>query len=207
MTHRTRIIVIIATIFALSFAVGVKQLADDDHIPGEIGTATSTIATPISEIEEVKAPTKKILPLPIVKDETDPEDRAEKIDRYFESKGMPLAGRGAEFVRSADLYSIDWRILAAISVVESTGGKQMCGNNPFGWGSCRSGVGDFASIEEAIDYVSKNLGGANPRTRSAYAGGVDEDLHSYNGTVDPTYPQKVKDIMSEISRTPLSPTP
>jgi hypothetical protein len=201
MTNNTRIILIGATIFILSLTLGVKELADEDHIPGEIGTATSTIATPISE---VKAPTAKILS---VDPETDPEDRAKKIDRYFENRGMPLSGYGAEFVAAADRYSIDWRVLAAISVIESTGGRAMCGNNPFGWGSCRSGVGDFGSLTEAIDYVSKNLGGANPRTASAYAGGVDEDLHSYNGTVDPTYPQKVKDIMSEISRTPLSPTP
>lgn len=204
MTNKTRIVLIAITFFALSLAVGVKELSDEDHIRPEIGTATSTVAV---EISEVKAPEAKILPVTLLLDDTDPEMRASKIDLYFENRGMPLAGYGAEFVEAADRYSIDWRILPAISVAESSGGKQMCGSNPFGWGSCRSGVGDFDSISAAIEYVSMNLGGANPRTRSAYAGGVDADLHSYNGTVDPSYPQKVKDIMSDISRTLPSPSP
>lgn len=129
------------------------------------------------------------------------DHRSEILDKFFNDRGMPLAGYGQDFVSAADKYGIDWTLLPAISIIESTGGKKACGNNPFGWGSCRSG--NFASIAEAIDYVSKNLGGQNPRTRSAYSGGLDDDLHSYNGTVDPTYPQKVKEIMSAIKAGPL----
>ena len=100
-------------------------------------------------------------------------------------------------------YGIDWTLLAAISVAESSGGKQMCNFNPFGWGSCRSGVGDFSSISEAIDYVSMNLGGHNPRTAGAYSGNSEADLWSYNGTVDPLYPGKVMRYMRDIMETPL----
>lgn len=153
--------------------IAFPRTAHEAAIEGEIGTATSTDA------------------------------RAGIIDEYFAQKGMPLEGYGDLFVAAADEYGNDWRILPAISVIESTGGKFACGNNPFGWGSCRSGVGAFESIPEAIDYVSWSLGGHNPRLRSAYAGGTDEDLMSFNGTVDPTYPGRVKAVMDEISLTPL----
>ena len=189
----------LAMLIVLSIALGSKELADGEHITPEIGTAASTSAEQISEVE---APKGKILAV-IPKDETDLEDRAKKIDQYFEDHGMPLAGYGDEFVAAADRYEIDWRVLAAISVIESTGGKQMCGNNPFGWGSCRSGVGNFATISEAIDYVSMNLGGQNYRTRSAYSGDTMADLWSYNGTVDHLYPDKVMRVMSELMETPL----
>lgn len=124
------------------------------------------------------------------------DDRGARIDAYFEKRGMPLAGRGDLFVAKADEYGIEWNLLAAISVAESTGGKHMCQNNPFGWGSCRI---VFDTIDEAIDTVSRNLGGHNPRTARAYAGGSDDDLWSYNGTVDPTYPGRVKAIMQAIA--------
>lgn len=131
------------------------------------------------------------------------DNRAEKIDAYFKKNKMPLGGYGGEFISAADKYGIEWNLLAAISVVESTGGKAMCGHNPFGWGSCRGKIGQFESVSKAIDYVSMNLGGQNPRTRSAYAGGIDADLWSYNGQVEATYPGKVKKIMRDIEATPL----
>lgn len=132
------------------------------------------------------------------------DERAERIDEYFRKRGMPLAGYGKEFVAKADEYGIDWNLLAAISVIESTGGKFKCNQNPFGWGSCRQGVGHFDSISEAIDYVSWNLGGHNPRTAGAYSGGTMDDLWSYNGTVEPEYPGKVVAVMRAIEETPLS---
>lgn len=120
------------------------------------------------------------------------DDRAERIDAYFQARNMPLAGYGYKFVEEADKNGIDWRLLAAISVKESSGGKHMCKNNPFGWGSCRI---TFNSIEEAIEKVSWNLGGHNPRTASYYNGDSQAKLHSYNGTVEPEYPARVLAIM------------
>lgn len=124
--------------------------------------------------------------------------RPQIIDAYFAERGMPLAGYGKTFVAKADEYGIDWTLLPAISVQESTGGKHMCTNNPFGWGSCTI---EFDTMEEAIDTVSRNLGGHNPRTARAYAGGSEKDLWSYNGTVDPSYPGRVMAIMQTIAAT------
>lgn len=119
--------------------------------------------------------------------------KAERIDAYFEKRDMPLAGYGIDFVKAAEKYDIDWRLAAAIGVRESSGGKRMMNNNPFGWGSAKIKFDDFS---EAIDVVSMNLGGYNENTARYYR---DTDtktkLWYYNGTVIPSYPQEVIDIM------------
>lgn len=126
-----------------------------------------------------------------------PDSRAESIDGYFAARSMPLAGYGKKFAEEAYRNGIDWRLLPAIAVRESSGGKQACGHNPFGWNSCRT---DFASTEEAIGYVAWNLGGNNPRTRAYYSGDTKAKLQSYNGTVNPRYPAEVLSIMDQIGR-------
>ena len=94
--------------------------------------------------------------------------RAEAIDAYFAERGMPLKGMGEKMVEEAIKNDLDWRLLPAIAVRESTGGKFECKkvpNNPFGWGSCKIG---FKSNEQAIETVARNLGGNNPNTARHY---------------------------------------
>lgn len=123
------------------------------------------------------------------------EERAERIDLYFKSRNMPLEGYGNKFIEEANKNDIDWRLLPAISVKESSGGKYICHSNPnpFGWNSCKT---KFDSIEEAIEVVSWNLGGNNPNTERYYKNkSVYDILYSYNGVVEPLYPARVIDIM------------
>jgi len=126
--------------------------------------------------------------------------RAEKaalIDTYFKDRSMPLEGTGMTFVLVAEKYGLDWRLLPAIGVRESSGGKAACGNNPFGWGSCK--LHNFKSYEDAIESLGRNLGGANPNTARYYAGkSTKEKLYYYNGTVIPEYPDEVIAIMKKI---------
>lgn len=123
-------------------------------------------------------------------------DRAERLDDYFSARSMPLAGYGSKFVAAAKKCSIDWRLLPAISVRESSGGKHLLNNNPFGWGSAKIKFSDFY---EAIDAVSDNLCGLNPSTSQYYADKTTyERLWAYNGTVLPSYPKEVMDIMDMI---------
>lgn len=123
------------------------------------------------------------------------KQRAQKIDAYFKDRGMPLAGRGLLMVRAAEENDLDWRLLPAIAVRESSGGKQMCGSNPFGWASCKV---RFKSVDEAVNTVASHLGGNEARTESYYSGSTDKKLHAYNGTVVPTYANEVKAIMDKI---------
>lgn len=138
---------------------------------------------------------------PVTKVEISVEDlrqqKADAINTYFKERSMPLNGTGMTFVLVAEKYGLDWRLLPAIGIRESSGGKAACGYNPFGWGSCK--LSNFSSYEQAIESLGKNLGGGNPKTARYYAGNTTkEKLHYYNGTVLPSYPDEVLAIMKKI---------
>jgi hypothetical protein len=125
---------------------------------------------------------------------------AEAIDTYFAEHDMPLTGLGRKMVQEAEVNNIDWRLLPAIAVRESTGGKfdcQKAKNNPFGWGSCKI---SFKSLDEAIETVALNLGGNNPNTAKHYDHKtVKQILHAYNPpSVVPRYAEQVIKIMNDI---------
>lgn len=140
-------------------------------------------------------------PVDIIEPRIENEDlRADKIDAYFARYDLPLAGHGEGFIKSADRYGIDWRLLAAISFIESTGGKFACKNasySAFGWGSCKI---NFNSYEHAIDVVSKNLGGHNPATEEHYKDKTTKEiLEAYNPPeIVPDYAKKVMKEMKKI---------
>jgi hypothetical protein len=126
------------------------------------------------------------------------QQKADTLNAYFKERSMPLEGKGMAFVLVAEKYGLDYRLLPAIAIRESSGGKASCGHNAFGWGSCK--LHNFQSYEEAIEALGRNLGGANPKTASYYAGkSTVEKLYSYNGTVVPTYPDEVVAIMNMIN--------
>ncbi len=124
------------------------------------------------------------------------KERAEAIDRYFSERSMPLEGYGMKMVLEAEKNSIDWRLVPAIAIRESSGGKFACKHNPFGWDSCKT---RFESMEDAIETVARNLGGNNPKTKKYYGTeDTKEKLYHYNGTVIPRYPDQVLRIMARI---------
>ncbi len=124
---------------------------------------------------------------------------AQVIDSYFESRNMPLAGFGLKMVLEAQNNDIDWRLLPAIAIRESSGGKNICGNNPFGWGSCKI---HFDTVDEAIETIAWNLGGNNPNTEKYYnLNDTRHKLHHYNGTVIRRYEDQVLSIMDQINNT------
>lgn len=128
------------------------------------------------------------------------QERVEKIRKYFARYNLPLQYEAEHFVEYANKYEIDWRLLAAIGFVESTGGKFACQSasySAFGWGSCKI---NFASYEESIDIVSQNLGGHNPNTARYYAGkDVKGILETYNPPhIVPNYASKIMRQMDII---------
>jgi hypothetical protein len=128
--------------------------------------------------------------------------RAAAIDQYYAERNMPLKGYGAIMVETADKYGLDWRLIPAISIRESTGGKFACKNatfNPFGWGSCKKKF-SFRSYEHAIDTIGKNLAGKNPVTAMHYDNKtIREVLQSYNPpSVIPKYADEVMSFMDKI---------
>jgi hypothetical protein len=129
------------------------------------------------------------------------KDKADQIDAYFSEYDMPLEGYGMKMVIEAEKNNIDWRLIPAISVRESTGGKHACKkvkNSPFGWGSCKI---PFTSMDEAIEKLALNLGGNNPNTAYHYDNKTTEEiLKAYNPpSIVPKYTKQVLAIMSDIS--------
>lgn len=125
-------------------------------------------------------------------------EHAEKIDAYFAKRGMPLEGYGEQMVEAAEENNLDWRLLPAIAIKESTGGKFACHNNPFGWGSCKIKFKDF---DTAIESVAFNLGGNNPNTARYYKDKTTtEKLWHYNTSIIPTYTGEILEFMDLIEK-------
>lgn len=84
------------------------------------------------------------------------DQRVEKLRGFLESQTSPLAPFAEDFVQKADEYQIDWRLLPAISGIESTFGKRYLAGtyNAYGWGG---GLIRFQSWPDSIDQVSRAL--------------------------------------------------
>lgn len=131
--------------------------------------------------------------------------KADAINAYFKKYDMPLYGMGMKMVLEAEKNELDWRLLAAIAVRESTGGKFACktaGFNSFGWASCRIG---FSSNEEAIETVAFHLGGNHPKTEKYYDNKTTmQILRAYNPpSIMPRYAEQVISIMNAIGKSEL----
>lgn len=124
--------------------------------------------------------------------------KADAIDNYFAKRKAPLEGLGMKMVIEAEKNGLDWRLIPAISIIESNGGIQACKkatHSFLGWGSCKI---DFESDEKAIEIVAWNLGGNNPRTQHYYKDKTTEaKLKRYNSVI-PTYNQKIFKVMNTI---------
>lgn len=84
------------------------------------------------------------------------DSRAEKLEAFLTTNNSPLACYANDFVAASDRYDLDWRLLPAITGVESTFGKQIpVGSyNAYGW---NNGAWQFTSWPTSIDYVSQAL--------------------------------------------------
>lgn len=87
------------------------------------------------------------------------DGRAKIIEDFFRKYKAPLADFSRTFIAVADKYQLDWRLLPAISMQESNGGKRVITEsyNPFGYGIYGSLVVRFNSWDESIERVGKAL--------------------------------------------------
>lgn len=90
---------------------------------------------------------------------TEYDSRVNILQSYLEQYDSPLAPFAQEFISQADKYNLDWKLVAAISGVESTFGKAIPVNsyNGWGWGVYGDNVIRFASWNEGIDTISQGL--------------------------------------------------
>ena len=124
-------------------------------------------------------------------------ERAAKIDAYYKKRGMPLEGYGAKMVEEAEKNDLDWRLLPALAIRETTGGKFACHKNPFGWGSCKI---KFTDWNEAIETVARHLGGNDDNTDHYYKDKTTkEKLARYNSVI-PAYTAEIFEFMELIEQ-------
>ena len=92
------------------------------------------------------------------------------LRNYLSGHNSPLADYAGEFVELADEYEIDWRLVPAISGVESTFGKRIPYNsyNAYGWAN---GEYAFTDWGDSIEVVTKTL-------REKYYDAGAEDIYS-----------------------------
>ncbi len=86
------------------------------------------------------------------------DKKAEVLAAYLAKFNSPLQYHAQDFVDAANIYNLDWKLVAAISGVESTFGKFIPGGfNGWGWGVYGTQAIFFKSWTEAIFTVSKGL--------------------------------------------------
>ncbi len=97
----------------------------------------------------------------IVQTDTVTQDdyRVKILSDYLAQRNSPLTPYAADFVENADKYNLDWKLVAAISGVESTFGEAIPVNsyNAWGWGVYGDNVIRFGSWKEGIQTISQGL--------------------------------------------------
>ena len=119
-----------------------------------------------------------------------PQDpRGDRLEAFFKAYDCPAPLHVDEYLRAADSYAIDYRLLPAISLVESTCGAFEKMNNRWGWDSAQK---SFPSVSAGIEFISSQLA-ENPRYKGK---SLQQKLFTYNPY--PRYVRQVQRLMQEI---------
>ncbi len=117
------------------------------------------------------------------------DPRVVRLEAFFKTYDCPGPFHVHEYLQAADSHALDYRLLPAISLVESTCGAFERMNNRWGWDSVQSG---FVSVPAGIDYITEQLA-ENPRYKGKT---VKEKLFTYNPY--PQYVRQVERLMRQI---------
>jgi hypothetical protein len=110
--------------------------------------------------------------------------------RFFSGYKCPTPYYITDYLNAAQRYNLDYRLLPAISIAESTCGRFQLYNNWWGFWSDTKG---FKDVPSGIDYVSDQLADGQP-----YAGkSIIQKMRSYNP--NPSYAPKIIGLMKEIA--------
>ncbi len=116
------------------------------------------------------------------------EKKAQRIRNFYSRWNAPMAEQAYYIVEISEHFGIDYRLIPAISIVESSGGKYCFKPyNPFGWG--KSG---FNSFEDAIYTVARGLS-QGYGTDDPYIIGP-----TYNPVTPDAWSSKVDRLMKQI---------
>jgi hypothetical protein len=120
--------------------------------------ATITIPQKSFAKEHTSQPSATIK-LPEVAYDTGSDYRVKVLTNYLKKYNSPMADNAEDFVNAADKYELDWRLVAAISGVESSYGLRIppYSYNGWGWGVYGDNVIRFSSWKNGIETVSQGL--------------------------------------------------
>jgi len=128
-------------------------------------------------------------PQPIIVD-----GRVLRLASFFDKYQCPHPHYIRDYLHAADKYALDYRLLPAISVRESTCGQHTPSvTNHWGWDSARRG---FKSVPEGIAYIAKRLA-MGPAYENKP---IIRKLEVYNP--QPFYAREVQKLMREIDSHP-----
>lgn len=147
-----------------------------------------------SYAQELPAGSSAVLSKPVTPEITD--GRIRILREFLEKYDSPLTPFAGTFVEIADKYSLDWKMVAAISGVESTFGHQIPYEsfNGWGWGIYGDNMIRFSSWKEGIETVSHGL-----RTNYIDKWGA-KDVYEIGRfyAASPTWAQRVEYFMNKI---------
>jgi len=131
-------------------------------------------------------PESLVKPLPL-------DPRMTRLAAFFERYQCPQPYFIHDYLLAADSYAIDYRLLPAISVRESTCGRHHRLTNRWGWDVPRTG---FESVPDGIDYIAAKLAAGRPYKGKT----LKHKLRAYNPY--PQYATQIVRLMREIEDLP-----
>jgi len=122
------------------------------------------------------------------------DDCAKILAKYLHARKSPMTRYARELVRIADKYNLDWRLLPAISGVESQYGIMVpTGSyNPYGW---NNGAAYFKNWVDAANKVASGI-----RYRYAPSGSVDPFRIGPRYAANPAWAARVAVYMKQINQ-------
>lgn len=126
------------------------------------------------------------------------DKRVQILRDFLKSHDSPLADNAETFIKTADDNKLDWKLVAAISGVESSFARQLPYDsyNAWGWGIYGDNMITFPSYDEAIETISTSL--RKDYIDSWKARDVYQIGKIY--AASPTWAQKVEYFMNKIER-------
>jgi len=126
------------------------------------------------------------------------DNRAEILRAYLTQYNSPLADHADTFIKEADANNLDWRMVAAISGVESGFGEAIppYSYNAWGFGVYGANVRRFSSWDDGITVVSTALSQEYMNGRGA------TNIYQIGATyaASPTWASRVQGYMDAIDQ-------
>ena len=118
------------------------------------------------------------------------------LANFFKLNNSPLESYSATFIDEAEKNELNWKLIPAITGVESSFGKAIPKNsyNAYGW---NNGDYYFKSWEEGIIIVSKTL---NEKYRQGWGADDPYEIGRYYAA-SPTWANRVVSFMKQIENT------